>query len=98
VRVEARSESCWSSDLKVNIEALKALVDLSSYSLMSVILDFAEGTPKDARETAGFGVTRLLAGGFFLLKFYNVWYFGVSSPFLLVGFTLSWSQRIMLLA
>jgi hypothetical protein len=65
---------------------------------MSVILDFAEGTPKDARETAGFGVTRLLAGGFILLKFYNVWYFGVISPFLLVGFTLSWSQRIMLLA
>lgn len=64
---------------------------------MSVILDLVEAIPKDAREAAGFGVTRLLAGGFFLLKFCSVWYFGVSSPFLLVGFTLSWSQRIILL-
>jgi len=58
--------------LKANIEALKALVDLSSYSLMSVILDLVEVIPKEAREAAGFGVTRLLAGGFFLLKFCSV--------------------------
>ena len=56
---------------------------------MSVILDFVEGNPIEAREAAGLGVTRLLAGGFFQLKFCSVWYLVVSSPFLLVGFTLS---------
>ena len=81
----------------MNIEALKALVDLSNNSLMSVILDLVEVTPKEAREAAGFGVTRLLAGGIFLRNFCSVCSVGVSSPFLLVGFTLSWSHRIMLL-